>query len=66
MRDVARGNVEWIRRYDMRIVSGSLPGRWDGEDHGLSDSLLWVCALCYLAPENSLGRSTELSRLPMM
>lgn len=42
MRDVARGNVEWIRRYDMRIVSGSLPGRWDGEDHGLSDSLLWV------------------------
>jgi acyl-CoA thioesterase len=42
MRDVARGKVEWVRRYDMRFASGSLPTRWDGEDHGLSESLLWV------------------------
>ncbi|HSV44199.1 MAG TPA: thioesterase family protein [Ramlibacter sp.] len=42
MRDVDRGKVEWIRRYDMRFVTGGLPTRWDGEDLGLSDSLLWV------------------------
>jgi len=35
------GRVEWVKRYDMRVVHGALPTAWDGRE---SDSLtqLWI------------------------
>ena len=37
-----RGRVEWISRYEMRFIEGGFPAAWDGADHGLSQSRLWV------------------------
>ncbi len=38
----ARGRVEWINRYEMRFVEGGFPAAWDGTDHGVSRTCLWV------------------------
>lgn len=37
-----RGRVEWINRYEMRFVAGGFPAAWDGTDHGLSRTQLWM------------------------
>ncbi len=34
--------VEWIRRYEMRVIEGGFPKAWDGADHGSSLTRLWV------------------------
>jgi len=34
--------VEWLRRYDMRFVTGSIPREWNGQDAGESLSRMWV------------------------
>lgn len=41
---VPRGRrpVEWIHRYDMRFISGGVPEVWDGRDHGVSRTQLWM------------------------
>lgn len=41
------GTVEWLKRYDMRLISGPIPSRWDGAaaspDPALASlSQLWV------------------------
>lgn len=33
--------VEWIKQYDMRPVSGSIPGKWDGSGTH-SETLIWL------------------------
>lgn len=37
-----RGRVEWINRYEMRFIEGAFPAAWDGADHGVSRTQLWV------------------------
>jgi hypothetical protein len=37
-----RQGVEWLHRYDMRFVTGSLPRKWEGEGAAESLSRLWV------------------------
>ncbi len=37
-----RGRVEWINRYEMRFIEGSFPAVWDGADHGVSRTQLWL------------------------
>lgn len=55
---VPQGAVEWLRRYEMRPIAGSIPRTWDGSgDHSLTQ--LWMrdaperpldfCALAALA-----------------
>lgn len=44
---VPTGTVEWLNRYDMRLISGPIPARWDGgaasPDPALASlSQLWV------------------------
>ncbi len=39
---VIRKGVEWINRYEMRFVEGGFPAAWDGTDHGLSRTRLWM------------------------
>ena len=34
--------VEWIKRYDVRLVGGPLPDGWDGRDSGSSLSQMWM------------------------
>ena len=34
--------VEWIARYDMRFVAGTLPLAWDGNESKGSRTCLWV------------------------
>lgn len=34
--------MEWVKRYEMRPVTGSLPVTWDGSDAGSSLSQLWL------------------------
>jgi acyl-CoA thioesterase len=34
--------VEWVKRYDMRFIDGSLTGEWHGGDAGHSRTRLWV------------------------
>ena len=34
--------MEWINRYEMRFVEGDFPAAWDGTDHGISRTRLWV------------------------
>jgi hypothetical protein len=34
--------VEWINRYEMRFVEGGFPAVWDGTDHGVSRTQLWL------------------------
>lgn len=41
-RPEGRGRVEWINRYEMRFVEGGFPAVWDGTDHGVSRSQLWM------------------------
>ncbi|MET0312394.1 MAG: thioesterase family protein [Burkholderiaceae bacterium] len=41
-RQVAHGRVEWINRYEMRFLEGGFPATWDGQDHGISRTRLWV------------------------
>lgn len=36
------GRVEWFNRYEMRFVEGYFPAAWDGQDHGMSRTRLWV------------------------
>lgn len=36
------GRVEWINRYEMRFVEGGFPTAWDGADHGVSRTRLWL------------------------
>ena len=38
----AGGRVEWINRYEMRFVDGGFPAAWDGTDHGVSRTQLWL------------------------
>ena len=38
----ARGRVAWINRYDMRFIEGGFPANWDGADHGISRTQLWL------------------------
>ncbi len=38
----ARGRVEWINRYEMRFIEGDFPASWDGTDHGISRTRLWL------------------------
>lgn len=37
-----RHGVEWLNRYDMRFVHGSIPRDWDGSEAAQSLSRLWV------------------------
>jgi acyl-CoA thioesterase len=37
-----RRGVEWLQRYDMRFVEGSIPREWNGEGSPESLSRLWV------------------------
>ena len=37
-----REGVEWLKRYDMRFVEGSIPRNWNGEGSPKSLSRLWV------------------------
>lgn len=37
-----RGRVEWINRYEMRFIEGGFPAQWDGADHGVSRTQLWM------------------------
>ena len=37
-----RAPMEWVRRYEMRPVTGAMPRQWDGADSGSSLSQLWV------------------------
>lgn len=34
--------LEWVKRYQMRFVTGAMPTEWDGSDSGSSHSLLWM------------------------
>ena len=34
--------VEWVNRYEMRFVEGAFPSQWDGKDHGVSRTRLWL------------------------
>ncbi len=34
--------MEWVRRYEIRHLAGSMPRLWDGTDSGSSLSQLWV------------------------
>ncbi|MDB5946556.1 MAG: hypothetical protein JWQ33_1582 [Ramlibacter sp.] len=34
--------VEWVKRYEMRFVEGSIPTDWNGKDQGTSRTRLWV------------------------
>lgn len=34
--------VEWVKRYEMRFIEGSIPTGWDGKDQGTSRTRLWV------------------------
>ena len=34
--------VEWVRRYEMRFIEGVIPTEWDGKDHGISRTRLWL------------------------
>jgi acyl-CoA thioesterase len=36
-----QGGVEWLKRYDMRPVSGLIPAEWDGSNGG-SETQLWM------------------------
>ncbi|MDP3760570.1 MAG: thioesterase family protein [Ramlibacter sp.] len=36
------GRVEWLNRYEMRFVEGSIPPVWDGADEQDSRTQLWV------------------------
>ncbi|MBX3658460.1 MAG: thioesterase family protein [Ramlibacter sp.] len=36
------GRVEWINRYEMRFAEGGFPTAWDGADHGVSRTRLWL------------------------
>lgn len=38
----AKAPMEWVRRYEMRYLAGSMPRLWDGTDSGSSLSQLWV------------------------
>jgi acyl-CoA thioesterase len=44
--DVAQAHgmarVEWVKRYEMRFVEGAIPTEWDGKDHGVSRTRLWL------------------------
>ena len=44
--DVARAGgptrVEWVKRYEMRFVEGSIPVEWHGTDQGASRTRLWL------------------------
>ena len=33
--------VEWVKRYEMRFVEGSIPAEWNGQDQGTSRTRLW-------------------------
>ncbi len=33
--------VEWVKRYEMRFVEGSIPSEWNGQDQGTSRTRLW-------------------------
>jgi len=37
-----RGLVEWVNRYDMLFIEGALPALWNGTDHGLSRTRVWL------------------------
>lgn len=37
-----KGRVEWLNRYEMRFVEGGIPTAWDGADHGVSRTRLWL------------------------
>lgn len=37
-----RGGVEWLKRYEMRFVTGTIPKDWDGRGADDSLSQLWV------------------------
>ena len=37
-----RGRVEWINRYEMRFIEGTLPAAWDGTHEESSRSRLWM------------------------
>lgn len=37
-----RGRVEWINRYDMRVIEGAFPTAWDGTEHSASRTRMWV------------------------
>jgi acyl-CoA thioesterase len=34
--------VEWVRRYEMRFAEGAIPTEWDGTDHGISRTRVWL------------------------
>ena len=36
------GPVEWINRYELRFIEGGFPARWDGAEHELSRTRLWL------------------------
>jgi hypothetical protein len=36
------GRVEWLNRYEMRFIEGTIPPAWDGADGPDSRTLLWV------------------------
>lgn len=38
----SKAPMEWVRRYEMRHLEGSMPRLWDGADSGSSLSQLWV------------------------
>lgn len=37
-----RARAEWINRYEFRFVDGGFPPAWDGADHGVSRTCLWL------------------------
>lgn len=37
------GRVEWLNRYEMRFIDGTIPPAWDGTDGPDSRTQLWIC-----------------------
>jgi acyl-CoA thioesterase len=37
-----RGAVEWVKRYDMRVIAGDLPRTWQGQGGDDSRTCMWV------------------------
>ena len=34
--------VEWVNRYEMRFIEGGYPAAWDGTDHQISRTRIWM------------------------
>ena len=41
-RAAGMARVEWVNRYEMRFIEGTIPSEWNGQDQGTSRTRLWV------------------------